>query len=57
MSTQRRHSSKSPFNELFRDWWIENVTQHHPAKRLVKINVNQKEGGALILEATAMGLF
>lgn len=45
MSTQRRHSSRSPFNELFPDWLLESVTQHHPVKRLVKVSVNPKEGG------------
>ncbi len=54
MSTQRRHSSKSPFYELFLDWRIENVTQHHATKRLARITVNPKEGGALLLKATAM---
>lgn len=44
MSTQRRHSSRSPFNELCRDWRSESVTRRHSATRLVKLTVNQKEG-------------
>ena len=50
MSTQRRHSSRSPFNEPFPDWLLESVIQHHPVRRLVKVSVNLKEGGDLLLK-------
>lgn len=42
MSTQRRHTSRSSFNEFFSDWLIASVTQYHAVKWLVKKTVDQK---------------
>lgn len=48
MSTQRRHSSRSSFNELFPDWLIVRVTQYHAVKWLVEKTVDPKEAELML---------